>query len=118
MHEATAALDVAVRDQLLGCISGMCRVPAGKVIEGPGDVPKSVHLIAEGRVEYRVGDNPPRVYETDDFAGLRDSLHELPLEGHFVTAAESLLVQFDPERLKNIAQAATPEVVAVLEKME
>lgn len=117
MHEATATLDVAVRDQLLSCINGINRAKAGTVINKAKAVPESVYLIVEGKVEYRAGDYT-KIYEADTFAGLRDALHELALEGEFVTTEDSLLVKFDPLKLRKIAQEATAEVIAVLEKME
>jgi len=118
MHEATSALDVAVRDQLLSCINGIQRVTAEQVLSGAGAVPLGVWLIAEGQVEYRVADRPPRVYGVNNYCGLRDTLHELELEGDFVATEDCLLVSFDTDRLKKIARDATPEVVAVLEKLE
>jgi CRP-like cAMP-binding protein len=118
MHEATSALDVAVRDQLLSCINGIQRVTAGQVLSSAGAVPTGVWLVAEGGIEFRVPDRPPRVYGVNTFAGLRDTLHELELEGEFVASEDGLLVSFDTDRLKKIASDATPEVVAVLEKLE
>jgi len=117
-HDATSSLQSIIRDQLLGSISGMEQVSAGTIINPAGDVPQVVHLIAEGKVVYRVKDQVVREYESDTFAGLRDTLHELPLEGDFVAKTNCTLVKFDTESLKKIADEATPEVVAVLEKME
>lgn len=117
-HEATAALDVAVRDQLLSCINGIAKAQMGEVLEEAGDVPRAVYLVAEGRLEYRVEGRPSRSYSVDMFAALRDTLHELPLEGRYVAATNCLLIRFDPDRLKAIAADAPPEVVAVLEKLE
>ena len=118
MHDATAALDVAVRDQLLGSINGIARVRTGDRLNAAGAVPAAVYLVVEGRLEYRVPGGGVRVYGPDSFAGLKDSLHELPLEGDLVAAADGVVVRFDPNRLRLIAAAATPEVIAVLEKME
>lgn len=118
MHDATAALDVAVRDQLLGSINGIARVRAGDRMNRAGAVPAAVYLVVEGRLEYRPPGGAVRVYGPDSFAGLKDSLHELPLEGDLVAATDGVVVRFDPNRLKGIATAATPEVIAVLEKME
>ena len=117
-HETSETLDTSVRDQLLSCIVGISRHETGEIVNKAGEVPQGVYLVASGRVEYRVPDRPPRVYRVDSFAGLRDTLHELPLEGEFVTASDCLLVRFDPRRLKEIAAEASPAVVAVLEKME
>jgi CRP-like cAMP-binding protein len=118
MHEATAALDVAVRDQLLGSINGIARVRLGDRLNAAGAVPAAVYLVVEGRLEYRLPGGVARAYGPDAFAGLKDSLHELPLEGDLIAAADGVVVRFDPARLKQIATAATPEVIAVLEKME
>jgi CRP-like cAMP-binding protein len=118
MHEATAALDAAVRDQILGSIAGITKVRAGDVLSPAGDVPKAVYLVIEGRLEYRSGGAAVHVCGPDTFAGLRDTLHELPLEGEIVAAVDGMIVRFDPNRLKSIAAAASPEVASVLEKME
>ncbi|MBN2801948.1 MAG: cyclic nucleotide-binding domain-containing protein [Deltaproteobacteria bacterium] len=118
MNESTESLDVSMRDKLLSCITGMARVPKGEVLNSSGDVPANVHLIVSGTIEYKIGDQVSRVYEADQFAGLRDTLHELPLEGNFISATDCLLVIMDTEKLKKIADKATPEVIAVLEKLE
>jgi len=118
MNESTATLDVHMRDQLLSCISRIGRVTAGTVLNPAGDVPRDVHLIVNGHIEYRIGGEVAREYDADQFAGLRDTLHELPLEGEFVAATDCLLVYMDTARLRAIARDATPEVIAVLEKLE
>ena len=118
MHEATAALDAAVRDQLLGSIAGIARVRAGNVLSRADQLPEAVYLVIEGRLEYRLGGMPIRACGPDMFAGLRDTLHELPLEGEIVAATDGMVVRFDPARLRAIAAAAPPDVIAVLEKME
>jgi CRP-like cAMP-binding protein len=118
MHEVTSTLDAAVRDQLLGSIDGFARVRAGDVLSPAGEVPRAVYLVVEGRLEYRLRGAAVRACGPDSFAGLRDTLHELPLEGEIAAALDGTVVRFDPERLKRIAAAATPEVAAVLEKME
>ncbi|MBN2341694.1 MAG: cyclic nucleotide-binding domain-containing protein [Deltaproteobacteria bacterium] len=118
MNESTSSLDVSMRDQLLASISGLGRVARGTVLNPPGEVPKNVHLIVNGTIVYKVGNQVVRTYEADTFAGLRDALHELPIEGEFVADRDCLLVYMDPERLRAIAQGASPEVIAVLEKLE
>jgi CRP-like cAMP-binding protein len=118
MHDATAALDVAVRDQLLGSINGIARVKAGDRLNAAGRVPTAIYLVVEGRLEYHLPGGGVRAYGPDAFAGLKDSLHELPLEGDLLAATDGVVVRFDPNRLRSIAGAATPEVIAVLEKME
>jgi CRP-like cAMP-binding protein len=118
MHEATAALDAAVRDQLLACIDGIARVRAGEILSPAEELPTAVYLVTEGRLEYRHKGTAVRACGPDAFAGLRDTLHELPLEGDIVAAIDGMVVRFDPSRLRTIAANATPEVAAVLEKME
>lgn len=118
MHEATAALDTAVRDQLLGSINGIARLRAGEILSPAGDLPRAIYLVVEGRIDYVLKGEVVRAYAPDTFAGLRDALHELPLEGDLVAGADGMVVRFDPVRLKSLAAAATPEVIAVLEKME
>jgi hypothetical protein len=96
----------------------MARVEPGTVIEQAGNLPSSVWLIAEGKVEFLLPDHPPRTYLTDAFFGLRDTLHQLPLEGDFVAAAQCLLISFDPTQLMEFADNSSVDVVAVLERME
>lgn len=118
MNESTSSLDVSMRDQLLSCISGLGRVTRGAVLNPAGEVPKNIHLIVNGVIVYKVGNDIVRTYKSDAFAGLRDALHELPIEGEFVAESDCLLVYMDPNRLREIAQGASPEVIAVLEKLE
>ena len=118
MHEAASSLDVAVRDHLLGCINGIRRASKGESLGREGKLPDGIYLVAEGRVELRIAGQPPRAYETDNFVGLRDTLHELVLEGDLICVEDSLLVSFEPEQLKKLAAEATPEVVAVLDRLD
>ncbi|MBN2715571.1 MAG: cyclic nucleotide-binding domain-containing protein [Deltaproteobacteria bacterium] len=118
MNESTSTLDVSMRDQLLSCISGLGRVAEGTVLNPKGEIPKNVHLIVNGVVHYLVDGQVTRIYEADTFAGLRDALHKLPLDGQFVAATDCLLVYLEPTLLREIADGASPEVIAVLEKLE
>ncbi len=118
MNRATDTLDARVRERILRNIKALRHAEAGEVIEEAGQVPSAIYLLAEGRVAYRVGGKKRRVYETDDFFGLSDSLHELPLEGSFVAVEPCRYFVFDPEGIKNLAHEAPPEVVAVLERLE
>ncbi|MCP4676998.1 MAG: cyclic nucleotide-binding domain-containing protein [Deltaproteobacteria bacterium] len=118
MNRATDTLDARVRERILYSIRALRQADAGEVIEEAGQVPKAIYLLAEGRVEYRIGGTKRRVYETDDFFALSDTLHELPLEGSFVAAQPCRYFVFDPEGIKNLAHDAPPEVVAVLERLE
>jgi CRP-like cAMP-binding protein len=117
-QKTTEVLDVSVRDRILGCINGVRRAAQEEVLSPSGDLPVGVYLIADGVVEYRVAGQPPRTYEADTFFGLRDTLHELTLEGEFVAATPCLLVSFDADQLRSIAADATPEVIAVLERLD
>jgi CRP-like cAMP-binding protein len=118
MNRATSTLDVRVRDKLLGCIEAIRYAREGEILESKDVLPDSVYLVVDGRLEYQRPGVAPRVYEIDAFACLRDSLHELPLEGNLVAAAPSRLVTFDPETLRALAKEAPPEVVAVLERLD
>jgi CRP-like cAMP-binding protein len=117
-QKTTETLDVSVRDRILGCINGVRRAAAEEVLSPAGDLPVSVYLIADGVVEYRIGGQVQRTYEADSFFGLRDTLHELALEGEFVAATPCLLVSFDPDLLRSIAAEATPEVIAILDRLD
>ncbi|HUT77921.1 MAG TPA: cyclic nucleotide-binding domain-containing protein [Polyangia bacterium] len=117
-QKTTEVLDVSVRDRILGCINGVRRAAQEEVLSPSGDLPVGVYLIADGVVEYRVAGQPPRTYEADTFFGLRDTLHELTLEGEFVAATPCLLVSFDADQLRSIAADATPEVIAVLDRLD
>lgn len=118
MNESTASLNASIRDQLLGCITGIRHVPKDTVLSPAGSVPRGVHLIVHGNISFRPRQGAERIYGADQFAGLRDTIHQLPLDGEFVTAADSLLVFFDPIPLRDLAADAGPEIIAVLEKLE
>ena len=118
MHAATSALDIQVRDQVLGCINGMRRFAEGDVLEAVGELPSCVYLVAEGQLEFVVNGAPGRLYETNSFAGLRDTLHGLPLEGDLVAKCDGLVITFEPIGLKQLAAGASAEVVATLERLE
>ncbi|MCP4600878.1 MAG: cyclic nucleotide-binding domain-containing protein [Proteobacteria bacterium] len=118
MNKATDSLDARVRDWILGCIKAIRYAEAGEVLETKGDLPSAVYLVSEGCIEYRGSSGTIRIYESDAFAGLSDTLHQLPLEGDFVVMKPSRLIVFSPESLNNLAVDAPPEVVAVLERLE
>lgn len=118
MNQATSTLDVRVRDKLLGCIQAIRFARKGEILEAKEVLPSAVYLVADGRLEYQRPDRPPRVFATDAFACLRDTLHELPLEGNLVAVEPSRLVTFDPDTLRSLAREAPPEVVAVLERLD
>ncbi len=117
-QKVTETLDVSVRDQILGCINGVRRAGQEEVLSPAGDVPVGVYLIADGVVEYRVAGQVQRTFEADTFFGLRDTLHELTLEGEFVATTPCLLVSFDPDQLRTIAAEASPEVIAILDRLD
>ena len=118
MNNATNTLDVRVRDRILGCISTIRYVREGEVLERQGELPGNVYLVLGGALEYRRPGGAVRVYNPDDFAGLRDTLHKLPLEGDITVTHTGRVISFNPESLFNLALAAPPEVVAVLERLE
>ncbi len=118
MNQATSTLDVRVRDQLLGCIEAIRYAREGQILESRETLPSAVYLIVDGRLEYQREGLPPRVFGIDDFACLRDSLHELPLEGNLVATAPSRLITFNPDTLRRLAREAPAEVVAVLERLD
>lgn len=118
MHETMGQLDVQVRDELLSCIRSIGRHRAGEVLIGEETIPERAFLVAQGAVDYMVGDQVARHYAPDTFAGLRDSIMALATEGRFVVAEDSTLVEFDGLKLRDLAADAPAAVVAVLERLE
>ncbi|MCU0662573.1 MAG: cyclic nucleotide-binding domain-containing protein [Myxococcota bacterium] len=110
-------LDTAWRDRLLSSVIAVRFAMPGEVLGVRGALPTAVYLIAQGKLEYRVKDQDPVVMGADSFAGLRDTLHALPLEGELVAVEPTRLVVFEPAGLREMAAGAPPEVVAVLERM-
>ncbi|MCP4199504.1 MAG: cyclic nucleotide-binding domain-containing protein [Proteobacteria bacterium] len=117
MHKATGSLDVRVRDRLIGCISGIHHAEPGEILGARGGMVPAVYLIAEGKIEYRIPEVPPREFGADSFVGLGDAIHELPLEGDFVSVESCRIFCFDTQKLQKMAQDAPPEVLAVLERI-
>lgn len=118
MHETTQTLDARMRDRILSCVTGLRRCHANELLNTPGEVPPVVYLIAEGSVEYASEEAPTRSFGSDAWIGLRDALHGLVTEGTFVSAEECLLVVFDPERLRDFAAEAPPDVVAIFQRLD
>ena len=118
MNRATSTLDVRVRDKLLECIEAIRYVREGQILESKEVLPSAVYLVVDGKLEYQREGLPPRIFTTDTFACLRDTLHELPLEGNLVATAPSRLVTFAPDTLRALAREAPTEVVAVLERLD
>jgi CRP-like cAMP-binding protein len=117
-NESTSTLDVSMRDRLLGCITAIKKFPENSVLNSKGKVPQAVYLIVEGQIIYKTDESIIRKYSEDEFAGLRDTLHQLPLKGYFIAETDCLLVVMDPQKLLDIAHNASPEIIAVLEKLE
>jgi len=117
VNEYTQALDVSVRDKLLGCIVGLRRASKGEVICVAGVVPEAAYLLAEGKAEQTSTNGTAREYGGDSFIGLRDVLHQLASESHITITEPSVLIIFDSSRLQSLAADASPEVVAAMERM-
>ena len=118
MNRTTGTLDVRVRDKILECIETIRFARQGEILETRESIPGSVYLVVDGRLELQRPGLPPRLFTTDTFACLRDSLHELPLEGDLVATEPSRLVTFNPDTLRTLAREAPLEVVAVLERLD
>jgi CRP-like cAMP-binding protein len=117
MNKTTDPLDMRVRDRLISCISGIHHAEPGEILGAQGGMVPAVYLISEGKIEYRVPDMPPRVFGADSFVGLGDAIHELPLEGDYVSVEPCRIFCFDAQKLQQMAQDAPPEVLAVLERI-
>ncbi len=118
MHETTQTLDARMRDRILSCVTEIRHAQQDELLNTPGEIPSVVYLVAEGSVEYAADDSDRRVLRADSFIGLRDSLHGIRTDGTFVAAEDSLLVCFDPDKLRDVAANAPPDVVAVIERLD
>jgi CRP-like cAMP-binding protein len=117
MNQATDTLDARVRDRLLGCISAVTYAQPGDLLGKREEMPGTVFLIAEGQVEFRVPNAEPRSFGPDAFIGLSDALHQLPLEGDYVVVEPCRLFCFEVEAVQKMAEDASPEVLAVFERI-
>jgi CRP-like cAMP-binding protein len=118
MAGSSESLDTSWRDKLLSSVMAVRMAMPGEVLGVNGAPPPAVYLVAQGKLEYRVKGRQPLVVGVDAFAGLRDTLHALPLEGELVAVEPSRLVVFEPAGLRKMAEEAPPEVAAALERME
>jgi CRP-like cAMP-binding protein len=117
VNEYTQALDVSVRDKLLGCIVGMRRVPKGEVLCVAGQKPNVAYLLAEGKAEQVRADGSVHTFGSDSFICLRDTLHQLCSETTVTVTEPSVLIVFDSIRLREMAAESSSEVVAAMERM-
>ena len=118
MNEMTNTLDVRVRDRLIGCITAIRHMDSQTTIEKVDTQPRGVYLVARGTLTKRMEGGGERVYGPDDFACLKETLHQLPMEGDLVATSPVQLVVFDPNALFELAMGAPPEVAAVLDRLE
>ncbi len=115
--DAKPALDVRVRDRLLSCLIGIRAVAADEVILAAGQVPEVACLVARGGARLR-SEHSTRTAGPNAFVGLRNALHEVPLDGDWVATSPTHILAFDGARLRALAAAAPPEVAGVLEALE
>lgn len=117
MSASSETLDTSWRDKLLASVIAVRLAMPGEVLGVGGTLPPAVYLVTQGRIEYRIKDKEPVSIGVDAFAGLRDTLHALPLEGELVAVEPTRLIVFEPGGLCRMAADAPPEVVAALERM-
>ncbi len=117
MHETLQFLDVTVRDAMLDCLYTVDTVEPGRVLIENEEVPEFVFLVIKGRVLWHPLSGEPVPFGVDAFVGMRDALHEIAIEGEYRAAETSMLAVFDSEKLRALAVASDPAVVAILERL-
>jgi CRP-like cAMP-binding protein len=123
MHETLGQLDVAVRDEVLGCLHSIQVIEDDAVAVTAGEVPTVSCLVARGElalyadVDPVVSDPPIAVIDSDQFFGVRDALHSIASARTAVARRGSTIVFFDAERLRALAQRSSAMVVATLERL-
>ena len=118
MHETMGQLDVQVRDELLSCIMAISNHAQGEVLIGEELIPERAFLVAQGGIDYLIGDQVARHYAPDTFAGLRDTIMAIATQGRYVVSTESTLVEFNGDKLRTLCENAPAAVIAVLERLE
>ncbi len=117
MHETLQFLDVSVRDALLDCLYTVDTVEPGRILVENEEVPEYVFLVIRGRLKHVPLQGEPAFFGVDTFVSMRDALHEIALEGEILVDESSLLAVFDSEKLRQLAVASDPAVVAILERL-
>jgi len=121
MHETMGELDVAVRDEMIGCIQRIQTFDEDTVVIPAGQVPEVCCLVARGEIALHRGwdlEQPPvAVARVDQFVGVRDSIHEIPVETSAVAKAGATIAFFDAERLRALVAGSGDRVLAVLERL-
>jgi CRP-like cAMP-binding protein len=121
MHETMGQLDVQVRDEMIGCIQRIQTFEEDTVVIPSGEVPSVCCLVARGELALHSGweiDRPPiSVARVDQFVGVRDAIHEIPVETSAVARAGATLAFFDAERLRALVAGSGDRVAAVLERL-
>ncbi len=120
MHETIRQLDVAVRDDLLGCIQRVQTFETDSVIIEAGKEPDVACLVAKGEIAIFAGaitGEPALVLGADRFVGVRDAMHAIAPATTAVARAGSTVALIHAGLLRTLAQASPEHVVAVLERL-
>ncbi len=123
MHESLGQLDVAVRDEILGCLHSIQVIEEDSVAITAGEAPDFACLVARGELALfaeaipEMTQAPLATVGSDQFFGLRDALHKIASPRTAVAKRGSTVVFFDAERLRDLAQRSPENVVATLERL-
>ena len=121
MHEAMGQLDVMVRDEMIGCIQRIQTFDEDTVVLPAGDVPAVALLVARGEVAIHQGwdfeGEPIAIVPADRFLGVRDALHQIPIEVTMVAKNGATIAFFDAERLRALVAASGEHVATILERL-
>ncbi|RYG64020.1 cyclic nucleotide-binding domain-containing protein [bacterium] len=124
MHEVLGPLDVAVRDEILGCLHSIQSIEEDTVVVTAGVSPAVACLLARGeRGLYGVpapdvASPPVATVGSDRFFAVRDALHDIASPRTAVARRGATIVLFDAARLRAFAQASPAHVVAALERLD
>lgn len=121
MHETMGQLDVQVRDAMIGCIASIQSFEEDTILARAGAVPEMALLVARGEVALYSGEDytapPASTLGADRFFGVRDAIHQIPVETSAVALPGSTVAFFDAERLRTLVAQSGDQVAMVLERL-
>jgi len=121
MHETMGQLDVQVRDRMIGCIASIQSFDEDTILLKAGAVPEMALLVARGEVALYAGDDytvpPVATLGADRFYGVRDAIHQIPIEVNAVALPGATVAFFDAERLRALVESSGDQVAVVLERL-
>lgn len=122
-HAWLGQLDVAVRDDFIGCVQRIAAFEVDTVLGTQGAVSDAAWLVVAGEIAlvdsptWTPRSRPAGTVGGDGFVGMRDALHQAPLPLTVVARAGATVACFDAEMLRALIAEAPAAVTAILERL-